>query len=165
MKSLILSRPVKALLFVVLAVVLSASLVNVWGNYQQEAFSSIWFSSNFEAMMEGKARIRTGETKAEVISASPVQPASVPAAAPGGFTPQTRLGFTSGDQWEPAIAADRFGHVYVLYAQYGGVPGCVTCSNPTQVLQISNDRGTTWGSPFVIHPAGASTGGQWDSQI
>jgi hypothetical protein len=53
----------------------------------------------------------------------------------------------------------------MLYAQYGGVPGCATCSNPTQVLQISNDHGNTWGSPFVIYLEGASTGGQWDSQI
>ena len=34
------------------------------------------------------------------------------------------MGFTTGDQWEPAIAADRFNHVYVLYPQYLGVPGC-----------------------------------------
>jgi hypothetical protein len=165
MKSLIQSRPMKALSFVVLAVVLAVSFVIAWGSYQQEAFSRIWVNSNFEEMMEGKARIREGKIKAEVINSSPIQPASVPAAAPSGFTPQTRLGFTSGDQWEPAIASDRFGHVYMLYAQYGGVPGCPDCANPTQVLQISNDYGTTWGSPLVIYPAGASTGGQWDSQI
>lgn len=167
MRSLIQSRPMKALPFVVLAVLFAVSFVIVWGNVQQRAFSSIWVNSNFEALMEGKARIREGEIKAEVINSSPIQPASVPAAAPSGFTPQTRLGFNVENEWEPAIAADRLGHIYMLYAQYTGVPGCDEddCSNPTQVLQISNDRGSTWGSPFVIYPQGASTGGQWDSQI
>lgn len=165
MKSLIQARPMKALPFVVLAVVLAVTLVIAWGSYQQEVFSSIWLNSHFEELMEGKARIREGKIKAEVINSSPIQPARVPLAGPGGFTAQTRLGFKVENEWEPAIAADRFGHIYMLYAQYGGVPGCGACSNPTQVLQISNDRGNTWGSPFVMFPAGASTGGQWDSQI
>jgi hypothetical protein len=81
-----------------------------------------------------------------------------------GFTPQTRLGFTSGDQWEPAIAADRFGHVYVLYAQYLGVPDCPDCFSPTAILHTSSDRGATWGAPTPIHPGGADAG-QWDPQI
>jgi hypothetical protein len=165
MKALIQSRPMKALPFVALVVILSASLIIAWGRYQQEAFSAIWVNSNFEALMEGKARVRNGEINAEVVNSSPYHPASVPPAAPGGFTAQTRLGFPVDNEWEPAIAVDRFGHVYMLYAQYTGVPGCEECSNPTQVLQISNDHGTTWGSPFVIYPDGASTGGQWDSQI
>jgi hypothetical protein len=85
-------------------------------------------------------------------------------AAPSGFEPQTRLGFTTGDQWEPSIAADRFGHVYVLYAQYLGVPDCPACFSPTAILQVSSDRGATWATPRMIHPAGAGTG-QWDPQI
>jgi len=147
------------LLFVLLALAVAltaVSLANAWGNRQQE---------EFEKMLKGKAPIRKGQVNPEVINSLPVQPASVAPAGPSGFTPQTRLGFNVDNEWEPAIATDRFGHVYMLYAQYTGVPGCSTCSNPTQVLQISNDRGSTWGSPFVIYPAGASTGGQWDSQI
>ena len=35
-----------------------------------------------------------------------------------GFTPQTRLGFPAGDDWEPAMAVDHYGHVYVLYKHY-----------------------------------------------
>nr|MDQ3003831.1 hypothetical protein [Chloroflexota bacterium] len=92
----------------------------------------------------GKAPTRKGKIKAEVINASPIRPVSVSAAPPGGFTPQVRLGFDVGDQWEPAIAADHFGHVYMLYPQYEGVPGCANCSNPTMILQISNDHGQTW---------------------
>lgn len=88
--------------------------------------------------------------------AAPAVPAS------GKFSPQVRLGFTSGDQWEPAIAADRFGHVYVLYAQYLGVPGCTVCLSPTQILQVSNDHGATWGTPRVLQEPGIRG---WDSQI
>jgi hypothetical protein len=98
-----------------------------------------------------------------VVNAPAFQPARVPAAA-SGFTAQTRLGFTSGDQWEPAIAADRSGHVYILYPQYLGVPGCGECFSPTMILQISSDRGATWASPKLINPQGSTTG-QWDAQI
>ncbi|MCI0550752.1 MAG: glycoside hydrolase [Anaerolineae bacterium] len=149
------TRSVKVILFVLLALALTVSAVNAWGNYQQQEFLKT---------LKGKAPNRKGEVKAEIINSSPIRPVSI-AAAPVGFTPQTRLGFAVDNEWEPAIASDRFGHVYILYAQYSGVPGCPNCSNPTQVLQISNDRGATWGSPTVIYPAGATTGGQWDSQI
>jgi hypothetical protein len=149
------SRSMKVF-YVLLALALILFAVNAYGEYQQE---------QFEKMLKGKAPTRKGDVNFEVINASPFNAAIALPAPPGGFTPQLRLGFTSGDQWEPAIAADRFGHVYMLYAQYEGVPGCETCSNPTQILQISNDHGSTWGSPTMMYPAGASTGGQWDSQI
>lgn len=100
---------------------------------------------------------------ADVIAA-PASAARAPAAPAQGFAPQARLGYTAGDQWEPAIAADRSGHVYMLYPQYGGVPGCPGCANPTMILQTSADGGTTWGAPRQIYPAGAG-GGQWDAQV
>lgn len=84
------------------------------------------------------------------------------AALPPSFAPQVRLGFTAGDQWEPAIAADSVGNVYMLYAQYLGVPGCPECPSPTAILQVSRDRGVTWGPPRLIAPPGT---GQWDPQI
>lgn len=93
-------------------------------------------------------------------SAAPIVRA--PAAPPGGFAPQLRLGYTAGDQWEPSIAASRFGHVYILYPQYLGVPGCPDCPSPTMILQVSNDRGATWGAPRQIAPPGS---GQYDAQI
>jgi len=117
-----------------------------------------------EWVFEGKAKVREGGVQPAVVSASSFQPASVAAAAPGGFTSQTRLGFDVGDQWEPSIAADRFGHIYMLYPQYGGVPGCASCYSPTMILQISNDRGNTWSSPAIMYPDGQTTG-QWDAQI
>ena len=90
-----------------------------------------------------------------VIQSQTYQSVRVPAAL--GFTTQTRLGFTNEgtDQWEPAIASDRFGHVYVLNTHYYGVPGCSFCASPNIVLQISNNRGSTWGAP---EPISASSG-------
>lgn len=119
----------------------------------------------FEMRIEGRAKTRESGAQQFAINLSPNQPAFVRSAGPTGFTPQTRLGFPVDNEWEPAIASDRFGHVYVLYPQYGGVPGCADCSNPTMILQTSGDYGTTWASPMVIYPAGAVTGGQWDPQI
>jgi len=114
---------------------------------------------------EGMAKVRnSGRTLPEVVNASAGAPVSIPLAAGGGFTPQVRMGYTVGDQWEPAIAADRFGHIYILYPQYLGVPGCVDCYSPTMILLISSDHGLTWSAPVVIYPAGQTTG-QWDAQI
>ena len=153
MKTLIqTSRPMKVFLFVLLAIALAVYIIPKTEPYRE------WF-------FEGKAKIREGKIDPAKVSMSPIQPVSVQPAGPTGFTSQTRLGFNVDNEWEPSIAADRFGHVYMLYAQYTGVPGCPSCSNPTQVLQISNDHGSSWGSPTVIYPAGANTGGQWDSQI
>jgi hypothetical protein len=82
-------------------------------------------------------------------------------AAPG-FSPQRRVGHTLGDQWEPAIAADVHGHVYILYPQYGAVPDCTGCTAPTIVLQVSNDDGNSWQAPRSLLPLPT---GQFDPQI
>jgi hypothetical protein len=76
------------------------------------------------------------------------------------FQGQTRVGFTVGDQWEPSIAADRFGHVYILIPQYTTpsqptIPGCPTCPSPTVFLVVSNDNGSTWSAPRIIAPPGS----------
>jgi hypothetical protein len=83
-------------------------------------------------------------------------------AANSSFTPQVRLGFSLGDQWEPAIAADGFGHVYVLYPQYGSIPGCTVCALPAMTLVISSNNGATWQQPREITPHAT---GQFDPQI
>jgi hypothetical protein len=108
-----------------------------------------------------KGKRRSGIVEASVTAAQPPTGARVANVA-GGFTPQARLGFTSGDQWEPAIAADASGHVYILYAQYLGVPGCEACLSPTQILQVSDDRGETWSAPRPLQEPGERG---WDSQI
>lgn len=81
------------------------------------------------------------------------------------FTPQTRLGFQSGDEWEPSITADRYGHVYALYKHYD-VSGGQTCGGCDRHLlfQRSDDEGRTWSAPRPIAP-GPVKGGQYDPQI
>lgn len=85
------------------------------------------------------------------------------AQAASNFTPQQRLGYTFGDQWEPATAADGYGHVYLLYPQYGTFPGCPTCPSPIMILQVSSDRGMSWSSPRMITPNPGNS--QYDAQI
>src|SRR3972149_5398524 len=70
-----------------------------------------------------KSKRRDSGVLEEVVNASAPQLVRTPSISSSGFSPQVRLGYTSGDQWEPAIASDGSGHVYVLYAQYLGVPG------------------------------------------
>jgi BNR repeat protein len=79
-----------------------------------------------------------------------------------GFTPQRRLGYHTGDQWEPAIAVDGRGHVYVLYPQYGAVPDCATCTAPSIALVTSADNGATWQASRAMLPFPT---GQFDPQI
>jgi hypothetical protein len=84
------------------------------------------------------------------------------ALAVSGFAPQLRLGYRTGDQWEPAMAADGHGHIYVLYPQYGKVPDCPACTAPTITLLISNDNGASWQPSRVLLPFPT---GQFDPQI
>ena len=83
-------------------------------------------------------------------------------AVSGGFTPQKRVGYRTGDQWEPAIAADGHGHVYVLYPQYGAVPDCPSCTAPTVALLVSSDNGISWQPSRALLPLPT---GQFDPQI
>ena len=87
---------------------------------------------------------------------------SVPGMAAVGFEPQQRLGAGPGDQWEPSIAADGFGNVYVLYPQYLASATCRDCYSPHMLLQVSADSGQTWEQPRPISPV---TSRQFDPQI
>jgi hypothetical protein len=115
-----------------------------------------------QAVVKAKGIRRSGQVLLSVVQAAPDGPVSAPPSPAQGFTDQIRLGYTTGDQWEPAIAADRFGHIYVLYPQYLGVPGCDDCPSPTMILQVSGDRGAHWEAPRQIANPGS---GQWDAQI
>jgi len=84
------------------------------------------------------------------------------AAAVSALTPQMRLGYHTGDQWEPAMAADAHGHIYVLYPQYGPVPGCAACTPPSMSLLISDDNGVSWHASRALLPFPS---GQFDPQI
>lgn len=81
------------------------------------------------------------------------------------FSQQERIGFHSGDDWEPSITADRYGHIYELNKHYdvtGGqtCPGC----NLHLLFQRSDDEGITWSAPRPIAPV-AVKGGQYDPNI
>jgi BNR repeat protein len=75
------------------------------------------------------------------------------------FTAPVRLGFPNGDDWEPSIAADRSGRVYMVTTHYVGYAGsntgdvdptCPDCASPHMVIQVSNDNGATWSAPRVL---------------
>ena len=62
---------------------------------------------------QARERRTTGYVDRLVVNA-PIPETLTAAPLPAtGFAPQTRLGFTVGDQWEPAMAADDVGHIYV----------------------------------------------------
>ena len=84
------------------------------------------------------------------------------ALAVSGFVAPRRLGYQTGDQWEPAIAADGHGHVYVLYPQYGAVPDCAACTAPSMALTASADNGLSWQPSRALLPFPT---GQFDPQI
>ncbi len=106
-------------------------------------------------------RGRTAFAVAAAVLALVIGSTGVVSAAPG-FRSPLRLGFPKGDDWEPAIAADRFGHVYAMwthYVGYGGVPtgevdpSCPTCPSPHMDLQVSSDNGQTWSAPRALWPS------------
>jgi len=78
------------------------------------------------------------------------------------FTFQRRVGYSSGDQWEPVLAADARAHIYILFPQYGAIAQCPACTPPTMALLTSNDDGVSWDTP---RPLLTSSSGQFDAQI
>jgi hypothetical protein len=101
-----------------------------------------------------------------------VSSGALAASPPDSFTAPVRLGFPNGDDWEPAIAADAYGHVYVLDTHYVGYSGssagdpdptCDTCASPHTILQVSNDGGATFSEPRALTPD--ATTRQDDPQI
>ena len=83
------------------------------------------------------------------------------------FSTQARLGFHSGDDWEPAITSDRSGHIYVMFKHYNVIGGqtCKGCGLH-MVFQRSDDGGQTWSFPRAIAPGPfKGTSGQDDPQI
>src|SRR5207248_9017787 len=73
------------------------------------------------------------------------------AAAPttSGFDSE-RL-WSTGDDWEPAIAADpSSSRVYQATTRYGGPKACSSCSDPAIIVRSSSDAGATWGPDSYI---------------
>jgi len=53
----------------------------------------------------------------------------------------------TGNDWEPAVAADpNAPFVYILHNRYGGQDACANgCPDPAMILHVSDDGGRTWG--------------------
>ncbi len=90
----------------------------------------------------------------------------IPGSDGSQFSQQERIGFHSGDDWEPSITSDSFGHIYAMYKHYdvqGGqtCPGC----NRHMLFQRSDDGGRTWSKPRPIAPIVVKHSGQDDPQI
>src|SRR4029077_7448537 len=66
------------------------------------------------------------------------------------FNSPVSVGFPGGDDWEPSIAADRFGHLYAFWTHYIGYNGG-TAGDP-------DPTGLAGGRP-PMDPAGSDTGG------
>jgi hypothetical protein len=56
------------------------------------------------------------------------------------------------DDWEPTVAADRFGHVYWMTTRYDGRRACKHCPRPALIYKISNDSGRTWSKRRYLCP-------------
>ena len=111
-------------------------------------------------MVSGSSRARSGLKFALcLLMALGTAPAAL---AVANFTPQQRVGYTTGDQWEPAMATDGRGHIYILFPQYGLVTDCPACTAPTMAIVVSNDNGLSWQAPRALS---TSSTGQFDAQI
>jgi hypothetical protein len=81
------------------------------------------------------------------------------AAQPSGtrFGTPIRVGFEAGDDWEPAVVCDAYGHLYVAFAH-------ADPNGPYRtrlMVQRSDDGGVTWNAPIDIAPA-PPKGSQFD---
>lgn len=66
------------------------------------------------------------------------------------FASESRFSTVGHDDWEPAVAADSAGHVYIATTRYGGPKACGRCPDPAIVLKRSSDGGVSWGKPQFL---------------
>jgi hypothetical protein len=80
----------------------------------------------------------------------PVKQLTVQAAPTASGFDSERL-WGTGDDWEPAIAADPSSSwVYQATTRYGGPKACASCSDPAIIVRGSSDGGATWGADTYI---------------
>jgi hypothetical protein len=86
----------------------------------------------------------------EAAHVKPVKQLTAQAAAtPSGFDSERLWG--TGDDWEPAIAADPSSSwVYQATTRYGGPKACTSCSDPAIIVRASSNGGSTWGADTYI---------------
>jgi len=79
------------------------------------------------------------------------------------FSTNVRVGFQSGDDWEPSLVADNADHLYVLITHLSDSPPQTSCPGcPNHLLvQRSNDGGNTWNAPVMIDSANSSQFDPW----
>src|SRR5207244_5178334 len=80
-----------------------------------------------EDLMFGRSlalRVASALAVAALLASSTLASGAGPQAP--SFRSPVRLGFPLGDDWEPSIAADRFGHVYAFWTHFVGYPGAAT---------------------------------------
>jgi len=59
--------------------------------------------------------------------------------------------WSTGDDWDPAVAVDPSSSwVYQATTRYGGPKACTSCSDPAIIVRGSSDGGTTWGTDTYI---------------
>jgi hypothetical protein len=80
------------------------------------------------------------------------------------------LGYCGGDDWEPAVAADGAGHIYVLITHFRGDVTCnpaAGLNNSKIMIQVSSDGGRTFSAPRVVSaaPGGIAYASQADPAI
>ena len=81
-----------------------------------------------------------------------------------GWTGEKLVNAT-GDDWEPAIAADpNASYVYILHNRYGASPCQGPCPDPAMIVHVSSDGGKTWGPEHFICQC-KNVGGQFDPLI
>ncbi len=56
------------------------------------------------------------------------------------------------DDWEPSVAADDSGHVYIATTRFNGPNACYDCPDAAIILERSNDGGRTWSKPGYLCP-------------
>ncbi len=110
----------------------------------------------------GEGRFRRSLGAGLVIATAFIVITSSVAAAAFAFGTPTRMGYPAGDDWEPAVASDGFGNVYVLLTHFGGVPGCGACGNPSMLVQVSHDGGSSFTAPVPLTVNGNA---QYDPQV
>ena len=54
------------------------------------------------------------------------------------------------DDWEPSVAVDDSGNVYLAVTRFGGAKACSDCPDPAIIFEHSDDGGRTWGDPRHI---------------
>lgn len=105
------------------------------------------------------------EALAEAVAAGTVGAIEPIRLAPAPGWAGERLLNETGDDWEPAIAADpNAPYVYVLHNRYGGEPACRRCPDPAMILHVSKDGGRTFGKERYLCPC-RGVKGQYDPLI